>query len=56
MKRSEFGAEASGHLLVSVVLPVYNEARVLETLTATGWRVDAEDAEDVWWSARIARR
>jgi glycosyltransferase involved in cell wall biosynthesis len=35
MKRTEFGAEAPGPLLVSVVLPVYNEEQVLETLTAS---------------------
>src|SRR5205823_5272644 len=35
MKRSEFSAEAPGHLVVSVVLPVYNEAKVLETLISS---------------------
>ena len=30
--------------------------RMLEVLDAGGWTVQAEDAEDVWWSALIARR
>lgn len=33
-KECEFGRPESEHLLISVVLPVYNESRVLETLTA----------------------
>ena len=31
-------------------------AGMLEVLAAGGWRVLREDAEDVWWSALIARR
>ena len=31
-------------------------ARMLDVLHANGWTVQAEDAEDVWWSALIARR
>lgn len=30
-------------------------ARMLEALAAGGWRVDAEDAEDQWWSVRCTR-
>jgi ribosomal protein L11 methyltransferase len=28
---------------------------MLVVLDAHGWRVDAEDAEDIWWSVRISR-
>ena len=30
-------------------------ARMLEALAAGGWQVDAEDAEDQWWSVRCTR-
>ena len=30
-------------------------AMMLDALTKRGWRVLAEDAEDIWWSASIAR-
>lgn len=29
--------------------------RMLEVLAAGGWRVDAEDHEDAWWSVRVVR-
>ena len=29
---------------------------MLATLVAAGWQVDAEDREDVWWSATVSRR
>jgi len=28
---------------------------LVEVLTTTGWRVTAEDREDIWWSAVVAR-
>jgi hypothetical protein len=28
---------------------------MFEAIRAGGWRVDAEDHEDAWWSVRIAR-
>jgi hypothetical protein len=29
---------------------------MLAVLEAEGWRVTAEDREELWWSASIARR
>jgi len=29
--------------------------RMMEVLAADGWRVDAEDHEDAWWSVRVSR-
>ncbi len=29
--------------------------RMIGLLTASGWTIDAEDAEDIWWSVRIRR-
>jgi ribosomal protein L11 methyltransferase len=51
----EQSLSADGVAILSGILREERE-HMVETLAATGWRVDAEDAEDVWWSARIARR
>jgi hypothetical protein len=29
---------------------------MLEMLSTSGWRIDDEDVEDIWWSATISRR
>jgi ribosomal protein L11 methylase PrmA len=39
-------------LLVSGVL-VTERAHLLSVVEAEGWRLDAEDMEGEWWSARI---
>ncbi|HEX6631379.1 MAG TPA: 50S ribosomal protein L11 methyltransferase [Gemmatimonadaceae bacterium] len=44
-----------GQAILSGILQEERE-RMLEALDAGGWRVEAEDAEDVWWSALISRR
>ena len=46
---------ADGQAILSGILQEERE-RMMEVLTATGWRLEAEDAEDVWWSALISRR
>jgi len=28
---------------------------MVDRLTQLGWRIDAEDAEDQWWSALVRR-
>jgi ribosomal protein L11 methyltransferase len=40
-----------GVIILSGIL-VEERPRMIEALTAAGWRVDAEDAEDQWWSVR----
>jgi ribosomal protein L11 methyltransferase len=44
-----------GRAILSGVLQEERDA-LLAVLDATGWRVLAEDGEDIWWSASIARR
>jgi ribosomal protein L11 methyltransferase len=46
---------ADGQAILSGILLEERE-RMLGALESTGWRVEAEDAEDVWWSALITRR
>jgi ribosomal protein L11 methyltransferase len=46
---------ADGQAILSGILQT-ERAEMLQVLDANGWRVDAEDAEDIWWSARISRR
>ena len=43
-----------GEAILSGILQI-ERAEMLEVLAAGGWRVLAEDAEDVWWSALIAK-
>lgn len=40
-----------GLIILSGIL-AEERARMIATLTSAGWRVDAEDAEDQWWSVR----
>jgi ribosomal protein L11 methyltransferase len=46
---------AGGRAILSGILASERDD-MLGTLDATGWRVDAEDHEDEWWSATIVRR
>ena len=44
-----------GHAIVSGIL--FDERdMMLGALESSGWQVDAEDREDVWWSATVSRR
>jgi ribosomal protein L11 methyltransferase len=43
-----------GVIILSGIL-LEERPRMLEALAAAGWRVDAEDAEDQWWSVRCTR-
>ena len=43
-----------GQAIISGILQT-ERADMLAVLATHGWRVDAEDAEDIWWSARISR-
>lgn len=43
-----------GVAILSGILGDEREA-MLSVLAASGWTVDAEDAEDIWWSVRIHR-
>ncbi len=45
---------ADGEAILSGILYEERET-MLDVLTRSGWRVVAEDAEDIWWSASIAR-
>lgn len=40
-----------GVIILSGIL-AEERTRMIEALTGAGWRVDAEDAEDQWWSVR----
>jgi ribosomal protein L11 methyltransferase len=44
-----------GRAILSGILLSEREQMVRE-LTDSGWRIDAEDQEDAWWSATISRR
>ena len=43
-----------GVIILSGIL-LEERPRMLEALAAQGWRVDAEDGEDQWWSVRCSR-
>jgi ribosomal protein L11 methyltransferase len=45
----------NGHAILSGMLFVEREDMV-RTFADAGWRVDAEDHEDAWWSATLVRR
>lgn len=45
---------ADGAAIVSGILHV-ERPHMLDVLAAAGWRVTAEDQEDIWWSASIVR-
>lgn len=44
-----------GRVILSGILQA-ERADMLGVLEASGWRVEAEDHEDIWWSTTIARR
>jgi ribosomal protein L11 methyltransferase len=44
-----------GRAVLSGIL-VEERAALVELLTTSGWRMDDEDVEDIWWSATISRR
>ena len=46
--------ESGGHVILSGIL-VEERERMLEALADRGWRVDAEDREEQWWSVRVSR-
>ncbi len=43
-----------GHAILSGILAAERD-EMLDVLRRSGWRVLAEDAEDIWWSVAIAR-
>ncbi len=43
-----------GVAILSGIL-VEERARMLEALASSGWRVEAEDQEEQWWSVRVSR-
>ncbi len=45
---------ADGRAIISGILQE-ERTQMLDVLSASGWTVLAEDAEDIWWSASIAR-
>ena len=45
---------ADGQVILSGIL-VEERPRMLDALAAQGWTVEAEDAEDQWWSVRLHR-
>ena len=44
-----------GRVILSGILFTERDEMV-RAVTAAGWRVEAEDQEDAWWSTTIARR
>lgn len=47
--------EADGHAILSGILQE-ESADLVDVLAGSGWRVLAEDREDIWWSAVVTRR
>ena len=47
--------EVDGRAILSGILDE-ERGMMLRTLKDSGWIIDAEDREDIWWSATIARR
>jgi ribosomal protein L11 methyltransferase len=45
---------ADGAAIISGIL-LEERTQMCDVLAATGWRIVAEDAEDIWWSASIVR-
>ena len=45
---------ADGAVIISGILRE-ERSQMMNVLSLTGWRVIDEDAEDIWWSASIAR-
>jgi ribosomal protein L11 methyltransferase len=50
----EHGLTSDGVAIISGILRE-ERAMMVAALTARGWHITAEDAEDIWWSAAIAR-
>jgi ribosomal protein L11 methyltransferase len=46
--------ERGGAAVLSGILQE-ERAHMVDAITAAGWRITAEDAEDIWWSVAIAR-
>jgi ribosomal protein L11 methylase PrmA len=44
-----------GRAILSGILATERDD-MMRALADSGWRVEAEDHEDTWWSATIARR
>jgi ribosomal protein L11 methylase PrmA len=51
----ESALTADGAAILSGIL-LEERVGMLDVLERTGWVVDAEDEEGIWWTARIARR
>ena len=45
---------AGGAIILSGIL-AEERPKMVEALTAHGWVIDAEDAEELWWSVRARR-
>jgi ribosomal protein L11 methyltransferase len=45
----------AGSAILSGIL-ADERAMIADRLTESGWRIDDEDTEDIWWSATISRR
>jgi len=43
------------HAVLSGIL-VEERGMMTEMLVTSGWHIDDEDIEDIWWSATISRR
>jgi ribosomal protein L11 methyltransferase len=43
------------HAVLSGIL-VEERGMMSEMLVTSGWQIDDEDIEDIWWSATISRR
>jgi ribosomal protein L11 methyltransferase len=50
----EQALDANGRAILSGILGVERDA-MLRVIDDSGWRVEAEDSEDIWWSVTIAR-
>jgi ribosomal protein L11 methyltransferase len=51
----EMALEDDGHVILSGILATERDD-MIRALGDAGWQVEAEDREDAWWSATIARR
>lgn len=48
------GLTPDGQVILSGIL-LEERPKMLEALAANGWTVEAEDAEEIWWSVRVHR-
>ena len=51
----ELSLDEDGRAILSGILAEEREM-MIRSLDDSGWRIEAEDHEDIWWSATIARR